>query len=84
MSLALLVMSACGRGTSQTPRSSFRTPTGTGYLSRSGPLRILNLQGTYSDMGRQYGALLKHELRELFDQTDAVIGFDRPETQALL
>ena len=30
-------------------------------LSRSGPLRILNLQGTYGDMGRQYGALLKNE-----------------------
>lgn len=84
VALVLLVMSACGQSSSPARRSSFATPTGTGYLSRSGPLRILNLQGTYGDMGRQYGALLKNELRALFDQTDAAIGFDRPETQALL
>ena len=55
--------------------SSFSTPTGTGYLRKSDTLWILNLEGNYTDMGRQYGALLKSELSTMFRQMDAAIGF---------
>ncbi len=36
-------------------------------MRKANTLWIVNLQGSYRDMGRQYGALLKYELRALYD-----------------
>jgi hypothetical protein len=82
---ALLALSACG-GDSSGPAvsSSFSTPSGTGHLRKSDTLWILNLEGSYKDMGRQYGALLKEELQTLFTEMDAAIGFNQPGTQYLI
>ena len=84
VSLALLVISACRDDKRSPTTPSFSTPTGTGHLRKSETLWILNLEGNYADMGRQYGALLKDELRNLFSQMDAAIGFNRPEIQGML
>lgn len=38
-----------------------------GKLYRTGDVSILELKGNYRQMGRQYGALLKSEINELYD-----------------
>lgn len=84
VAFSLLILSACGNETSGPAVTSYSTPTGTGYLKKSDTLWILNLEGNYTDMGRQYGALLKNELQTLYSQMDASIGYDRGSTQYLL
>lgn len=80
---ALLIFTACSND-SAAPSSSFSTGTGTGYLRRSDTLWILNLEGSYTDMGRQYGALLKDELQTLYAQVNSAVGFGQPTTQFIL
>ena len=85
LALAVLVISSCGSDSSSPPATaSFSTPTGTGYLRKSDTLWILNLEGSYADMGRQYGALLKNELGTLFTRMDAAIGYNAPATTLTL
>ncbi len=38
---------------------------GSKYTGKSGKLIVLNLQGTFNEMGRQYGELLSNEIREM-------------------
>ena len=71
--LAVMMVTSCGSDTSSTTRS-FTTPTGTGYLRKSNTLWILNLEGNYADMGRQYGALLKSELATLDKELEKILG----------
>jgi hypothetical protein len=82
VALALLVVSACGGTTGQT-EASFTTPTGTGSVRKANTLWIVNLQGSYYDMGRQYGALLGDELRQLYADTNAVMKEDTATLQML-
>lgn len=85
LALASLALSSCGCDSSSPPvKASFSTPTGTGYLRKSDTLWILNLEGSYADMGRQYGALLKNELGTLFTHMDAAIGYNAPATTLTL
>ncbi|MDP2238764.1 MAG: hypothetical protein Q8K18_01205 [Burkholderiales bacterium] len=74
--LTLGSISGCGSGTTDPAVSYHSTATGTGYLRKSDTLWILNLEGDYTDMGRQYGALLKNEFPVLFQEMDAAIGFN--------
>ncbi len=70
----LLLLMSCGSDSSAPPASAtFSTPTGTGYLRKSDSLWIINLEGSYTDMGRQYGALLKNELADLFIRIDRLV-----------
>jgi hypothetical protein len=71
--LLLLGISSCGSDNNST---SFATPTGTGYLRKSDTLWIVNLEGSYTDMGREYGALLKNELHDLYKKMDSAIGYE--------
>src|SRR5450759_4359710 len=75
MLVATLLITSCGSdSSSSSATASFTTPTGTGYLRKSDTLWIVNLEGSYTDMGRQYGALLRSELGVLFTRMDAAIG----------
>ncbi len=38
-----------------------------GALYQAGPVKVLSLRGTHYQMGRQYGALLKEDLNDLYD-----------------
>lgn len=71
--ITVLLTVSCGNDTSSTT-ASFETPTGTGYLRKSNTLWILNLEGSYTDMGRQYGALLKNELATLDGELEKILG----------
>lgn len=80
--LTVQLLTSCGSDGSAT--TSFTTPTGTGYLRKSGTLWIVNLEGSYTDMGRQYGALLKKELVNLFLKVDQQVTFPEREMVALV
>jgi hypothetical protein len=45
-----------------------------GKLYRASSLNIVELHGSYKEMGRQYGALLKTELNEIYDNISADFG----------
>ncbi len=75
--LSLLIIMGCGSDTSTSAISFYSTATGTGYLRKADTLWILNLEGNYTDMGRQYGALLKDELISMFHQMDNAIGYEK-------
>ncbi|HWQ48971.1 MAG TPA: C45 family peptidase, partial [Methanosarcina sp.] len=47
-----------------------------GKLYRAGSLNVVELHGSYRDMGRQYGALQKKELNEIYDNISADFGKD--------
>jgi len=66
------------------PTNSAETDTGTGTLRKEGALWILNLQGDYFDMGRQYGYLVKNQLLAAYAVLDRDIKFDNPSVQAIL
>ncbi len=85
IALAVLFCTSCGSDPNPSMiQTSFNTPTGTGMLRKSDTLWIINLEGSYTDMGRQYGALLKSELGTLFRQMDTALGYDRGIVQQLL
>jgi hypothetical protein len=85
VAIALLVISGCSsRSSDAVVSKSFSTPTGTGHLRKSDTLWILNTAGSYTDMGRQYGALLKDELGVLYTRMDAAIGFNNPEVTGMI
>jgi len=67
----------------ETPKS-FVTDTGVGTLRKDGPLWILNLQGNYYDMGRQYGNLAKDHLLAFYRILDRDIAFNSQQVQAVL
>jgi len=47
-----------------------------GKLYRTGSLNVVELHGSYRDMGRQYGTLLKNELNEFYDNMSTNFGID--------
>jgi hypothetical protein len=53
--------------TSQGSKLTLVSQYGTGKLFKSGPLNILQLNGNYRQMGKQYGWLLKEELNRLYE-----------------
>ncbi len=72
----LILAQACGDdsdhgGAGPEPAASFPTDSGTGYLYDAGPMKIVELNGTYYDMGRQYGHLLRDPIQGLFQRLDA-------------
>ncbi|HWI13057.1 MAG TPA: hypothetical protein VNT02_02340, partial [Burkholderiales bacterium] len=71
--IALAILPACGGADSVPPAASFSTATGTGNLTKSNSLWVVNLEGDYTDMGRQYGALLKSQLQALHRDIDAAV-----------
>jgi hypothetical protein len=40
----------------------------------AGNLKVVQLHGSYRDMGRQYGALMKNDLNEMYDNISADFG----------
>ncbi len=64
--------------------NSFATDTGIGALRKVDALWILNLQGSYYDMGRQYGYLAKDHLLAMFKILDNDIGFDTLSVQSAM
>ncbi len=68
--LCLVFLSSVASGFADTSRRSKLTPVssyGTGKLFKAGPLNILQLNGNYRQMGKQYGWLLKEELNRLYE-----------------
>ena len=64
--------------------NAFATDTGIGTLRKESALWVMNLQGSYYDMGRQYGYLAKDHLLAMFKILDDDIGFDSLSVQAAL
>ena len=58
-------------------KNSSTTPTGnTGYIATTTNLTVLNLHGSYDEMGQQYGALASDQLKKIYNDI-ATIYFDR-------
>ncbi len=83
-----LLLGGCGNNnnTSESqPVGQYATPSGTGYLYNSGPLQIVQLNGTYHDMGVQYGKLSGDGMKGLYDRLNASYHLtSSPETQAVV
>jgi hypothetical protein len=45
-----------------------------GKLYMAGNLKVVDLHGSYREMGRQYGALMKNDLNEMYDNISADFG----------
>jgi hypothetical protein len=45
-----------------------------GKLYKAGSLNVIELHGSYREMGRQYGALMKKELNEIYNQMNGDFG----------
>ena len=68
--VCLVFLSSVASGFADTSKGSKLIPVsryGTGKLFKSGPLNILQLNGDYRQMGKQYGWLLKEELNRLYE-----------------
>jgi hypothetical protein len=67
--LLLLAMTGCsGSGTTPPPPPGLKIVAEVegGTLYKAGPVSVLRLSGTYRQMGRQYGALLKDDLVAMY------------------
>ncbi len=75
MSLILVILTACTKNdTTPQPLDSFEG--GSLYKSPSGSFYIAELHGTFHQMGRQYGLLLKQQIGEFYQESvvDFLIG----------
>jgi hypothetical protein len=64
LSLLLALTGCSGSGT--TPGLKLVAEAEGGALFKAGPVSVLKLNGTYRQMGRQYGALLKDDLAAMY------------------
>ncbi len=67
----LLVLLCCALPGAAAEDSAF----GQGSRQVFGDVKVVNLQGTWREMGRQYGFLMQKELKEVCDLVEIVIGY---------
>ena len=76
ISLALLVSCAsAGRSSSDTPKA---------VKYKAGPVSIVDLHGTWHEMGRQYGELMKDELNDVLDFLKSIIASNQGNSDKTL
>ncbi|MBN1288781.1 MAG: hypothetical protein JXA49_03985 [Actinobacteria bacterium] len=73
--LLIVTLSApgCGGGAPEIEGLTYVKSFEGGNLYRLGKLDVVVLSGTYGEMGRQYGALLKEKIRDFYDEVEETL-----------